>query len=127
MSVCVYICQYECNTLPSVPSPHPHFPTTSERQRYKETKRQRDRETKRQRDRETERVARPINYFLYQASIMSSRWLISFIIYAKYVNCIIEYILNRIYHPKFSRIWDWFSIKRILFQYFLLQNHPFIA
>ena len=29
--------------------------------------------------------------------------------------------------PKFSRIWDWFSIRRILFQCFLLQNHPFIA
>ena len=28
--------------------------------------------------------------------------------------------------PEFSRIWDWFSIRRILFQCFLLQNHPFI-
>ena len=38
-----------------------------------------DKETKKQRDRETERVAQQLNIFLYQASIISSHWKISFI------------------------------------------------
>ena len=45
----------------------------------KMTNKQRDIQIKRQRDRETERVAQQLNIFLYQASIISSLWIISFI------------------------------------------------
>ena len=39
----------------------------------------------------------------------------------------LQSFLTQEIYTEFSRIWDWFSIRRILFQCFLLQNHPFIA
>ena len=38
-----------------------------------------DKETNKERDRETERLAQQLNIFLYQASIISSHWKISFL------------------------------------------------
>ena len=42
-------------------------------------KAERDRKTKRQTNKQTKRLAQQLNIFLYQASIISSRWIISFI------------------------------------------------
>ena len=103
MSVCMYVCLYVCNTLAPLISPPSHLLTF------------------------------PASYLPTSSTshLRTSLWL-----------SIAEYILKHIYHscaqlsyniiqiniqPKFSRIWDWFSIRRILLQCFLLQNHPFIA
>ena len=61
-------------------APSPPLPST--KIRYKNDKNDKNDknylETNKQRDRETERVAQQLNIFLYQASIISSHWIISF-------------------------------------------------
>ena len=154
LSVCLYVCLCICNTLAPLPSPMTKITKMTNKQKRK---------TNKQSDRETEIVAQQLNIFLYQASIIASHWIISFI-NTRYNRMYLETHLsyhpfhktlprssasvNRIsvrfyetgcswaqrsykiiqinIQPEYSRIWDWFSIRRILFQCFLF-HHPFIA